>query len=329
MRPEDVIDAANRVLRSSSGPGKPGTEAERPRPRVRPLAAGVKGAISELDRFSQGDFSARVATGIGALDRKMRGGMRPGGMVLIGAPSGAGKTALAQQIAAFASKNGSVLFVSPEMDIEDLAEREIIRRSGRKVWDRNPWLGPGPLKESCIGDHARVAGELLREQPPIYILDQTDATMLDVWEAATEITNLRLVVIDYAQQVAGIDQRVPRYLQVGEVGAQSVEFAQRLKVPFLVCSQVNVMREKGKRTYTFRETAVLEQKAAVVLILDVAYRDAADGRRVVDEARLICTKHRGGPLFRVDVNYEPELYRISDEEEDAQQDLGLGASRPA
>lgn len=284
-----------------------------PKTRCRLLADGIKPALEELDRFTAADFSSRVSTGLARLDRRLRGGMRGGQLVLVGAPSGSGKTTFVQQIAVAAARQTRrpVLFVSPEMSIEALAEREIVRESGRTVWDRNPWMGVGPLRDSCVSDHCRAAAEIAMEKLPISILDQSDVSMRDIVEAADELEDLALVVIDYAQEVAGDSPNVPRYLQVGEVGGRSVDLAMRLDVPVIVASQVNTIKEGKTKTYTFRETAVLEHKASVVLILDVDWVEEGGIRRV-DAAHLVCTKQRAGEAFRLPVFYEPALYRISD-----------------
>jgi energy-coupling factor transporter ATP-binding protein EcfA2 len=277
------------------------------------LWEGIKPAISELDKFTMGDFSGRITTGIPKLDRRLRGGMRPGELVLIGAPTGSGKTTLVQQMAVAAARGngGTVLLVSPEMSLESLAEREIIRESGRPLWDRNPWLGAGPMREACIAEHARAAGRIQQERLSVAILDRASVSMDDIVEAAEETDDLRLVVIDYAQEVANADPNLPRYLQVGEVGGRSIDLASRLKVPVVVASQVNTIKEGRSRTYTFRETAVLEHKASVILILDVDWLEQG-GERVVEAAHLVCTKNRSGQTFRLPVHYEPALYRISD-----------------
>jgi len=301
------------------GRGRKELEALLPAPRVRcrVLADGIKPALSELDRFTMGDFSDRVPTGLATLDRRLRGGLRGGELVLLGAPTGSGKTTLVQQLAVAAARGSgrSVLFVSPEMSIEQLAEREIVRESRRELWDRNPWLNAGPLRDSCVGDHARAAAEIYAERLPIMVFDRTDVTMLDIIDVAGEIENLGLVVIDYAQQVASDTPNVPRYLLVGDVGSRGVELALKHDVPVIVASQVNTIKEGRSKMYTFRETQILEHKASVVLILDVEWAEV-NGIRRPEKAEIVCTKNRSGPTFRLDVSYEPRLFRIY--ESDAQ-----------
>jgi replicative DNA helicase len=284
--------------------------------RLKPLWQGVKSAAEEMDRYTQGDYGDRVGTGIPKLDRRLRGGMRAGEMLLIGAPTGGGKTSFVAQVAVSAAAKGRpVMLVSPEMSIETLAEREIIRRAGRKLWDRNPWTAHGPWKDSCIEAHTVAASEMLDEKLPLLVLDQSDVTMIEIEETAREIPGLQLLVIDYAQQVAGDSNDSPRYLQVGDVGTRAVALAQALNIPVIVASQVNVTKDGSKRGYSFRETAILEHKAHAVLILDVEWNDDGE-QRTVSKATIVCTKHRSASAFRLQVHYDPATYTVGDLEDD-------------
>lgn len=292
------------------------------RRRLRLFADGVPGASRALDAYDVGDFSDCVTTGLTKLDRRHAGGLTGGRMYLFGAPSGSGKTTLLQIITAAASESGPVLFVSPEMTLESLIEREVVRASRIPVWDRNPWKFEVAEKEAARQAHSLAFARILREKRQIYVLDQSDATMTEIERAAEAIKGLQLVVIDYAQQVAGdADERNPRYLQVGAVATRSVALAKKLNIPVVVASQVNTSddKEKGRR-YTFRESAVLDQKAHASHILHVTWNDDENTEiRTVKEAWIWCTKNRSGPGFKLRVNFQPDIYHISDWEAPAYQ----------
>src|SRR3990167_6877192 len=122
---EYIDEPSEEVRRTQVGPG---LEREQKRIAIPPiLSSGIERAIVEMARFEANDFTDRVQTGIKKLDRRLRGGLKGGQLTLLGAPSGGGKTSVAMQIAVDAAKKGPVLFVSPEMGISELAEREIIR----------------------------------------------------------------------------------------------------------------------------------------------------------------------------------------------------------
>jgi replicative DNA helicase len=291
-----------------------------PRTNLRRLDEGIRGAIEELDRFTSGDFSDRVPTGITDLDERLNGGLRHGQVTLVGAPTGGGKTTFVQQVAAHAARTrGGVILASPEQGVDELAEREIIRHARRSRLERNPWRRPGPARDACVAAHALSASRLLEERLPIYVFDETGATMASIEAAAEQVENLKLVVIDYAQEVAEDDPRKPRHLQVADVARSSVALARKFRVPVLVASQVNVVETKSgrggpRRDYVFRETAVLEQKAHTVLILEVD-RELAGGVNVIKAARVICKKQRGAATFVLPVYYDPAIYEIGNKAE--------------
>ena len=273
-------------------------------------------ALAELDRFAAGDFSDCAPTGIPTLDRMLGGGLRGGQVTLLGAVTGGGKTTAAQQIASTtAAFRGPVLFVSPEMSVCDLGVRELLRRSGTALWQRSPWKKLSEeTRQRAAEAHRQAAADLEREGLPIHVLDLTSVTMADIAEQTVALKRgpgLALVVVDYAQQVAEVDPRTPRYLAVGDVAQRAVALARELAVPVLICSQVNVIREGQRTSYSFRESAILEQKAHNVLILAVTWQEDGRGFRVIESAEFTAQKNRGGPLFTLPVRYDPELFRLS------------------
>lgn len=288
------------------------------------MSEGMAEAAADIARYEAKDFSRGVRTGIGKLDIRLEGGLRRGGMTLLGAPTGGGKTTIVTQIAMAAAEQGSVLIVSPEMSLVSLAEREIIRRSRRQRWDRNPYQSGGYFdnrKESARTAHEAAVSEFVLKNLPVYIMDSPDTTVEMIADEAESMKGLVLVVIDYAQQVAGdIASRIPRYLQVGDVGRASVDLAMKLDIPVLLASQVNVNKEADDITdkYAFRETAILSQKAHAIIVLDVEWAwDQKEGRRLVSSAEIVCVKNRSGATFRFPVKYEPELYSVLDLKEAA------------
>jgi replicative DNA helicase len=324
-----LLDAADGAIKRGEHVG-PGLEEMPPeqkppaRRRSRLLADGVQAAMLELDRYQAKDFSHRVSSGIPSLDVRLRGGFAAGQLTALGAPSGGGKTSFIVQVCAHAATQGPVLLVSPEMGVDELAERELIRISKCPLWDRNPWTSNSLERDSACYGHSQASIQIRNERLPLHVLDEPDVTMLDVEEEALSIPGLRLVAIDYAQEVASEDDRTPRYMQVGQVAKRSVALARRLNIPVLIASQVNVTQEKGKpKAFTFRETAIIEQKAHNALILDVEWDNEDDEVRKVKRvefnngkatggARIVCTKQRSGTAFRLPVEYVPETYTIRD-----------------
>ncbi|MGZ8188567.1 MAG: DNA repair protein RadA [Methylosarcina sp.] len=89
-------------------------------------STGYAGNVSEVKLLSQVSLAneERVSTGISEFDRVLGGGIVRGSVVLIGGAPGAGKsTILLQVIANIASRGLSVLYVSGEESLQQIAER--------------------------------------------------------------------------------------------------------------------------------------------------------------------------------------------------------------
>ncbi|MDP2903492.1 MAG: DNA repair protein RadA [Methylovulum sp.] len=89
-------------------------------------AAGYADSLSEVRLLSDVNLSQaeRLLTGISELDRVLGGGIVAGSVVLIGGAPGAGKsTLLLQAIANMADRNISVLYVSGEESLQQIAGR--------------------------------------------------------------------------------------------------------------------------------------------------------------------------------------------------------------
>ena len=270
----------------------------------------VSSAVRELDRLHAGDFSDFVSTGIESLDRRLGGGFRRAQVILVGAPTGAGKTTLAVQFAIAAQERGLALVVSPEMSADELVTREIVRRSGKPKRHRSPWIS-AHLRNEAEEAHARAAAELRRHPPRVAMMDSIDVTLEDVARAARaaqEQAPLSLIVLDYAQQLASTDAKTARHLLVGEVGHRAVEMARELNCPVIVTSQVNTFRDGREKDYSFRESQILEHKAHVVLLFLVERDSQGRVERAVFRAR----KARDLGLFELEVDFEPSTFSVRD-----------------
>ncbi len=91
-----------------------------------PKISGYAGSRSKVKLLSDVDLAQaeRISTGLVEFDRVLGGGIVRGSVVLIGGAPGAGKsTILLQVIAKVASSNFSVLYVSGEESLQQIAER--------------------------------------------------------------------------------------------------------------------------------------------------------------------------------------------------------------
>lgn len=289
------------------------TEKTEPR-KTRRLSSGVGGAMASMLRFAIGDHSDRVPFGISKIDKACLGGMKKGAMYVIGADTGGGKTTFLQGVAAMNAKLGTVLLVSPEMDIEELAEREVMRQSGFSIFNIAPWVR---RDEKVIAERAMkaAADNIIAEDLNIEIIEDIEATMSEITIEAKKIKNLRLVIIDYAQEIADMSSKLSRYLEVGKVGTDAIKLGRACGCPVLIASQVNKEKAPGGRSeYTFRESKNLSQKANTTMIIEVVKSETPNNQGFfdVESTKIFSLKNRGGPQFVADIDYQPAIYRMTD-----------------
>ena len=272
----------------------------------------IDDAIEELDKFSAGDFSDYVSTGLTTLDRRLGGGFRRGQMYLIGAPSGAGKTTLVTQFAMSAQRDGLAVIVSPEMSTRELTTREIVRRSRRPKWQRAPWAFAQTRQEAAL-DHADAAVKLMTERPNVAVFDKIDVKLEDVFlavRAEAKRQRLSYIALDYAQQLADEESKESRHILVGKVGHQAIRMAREFDCPVVVTSQVNRFKQGASYEYSFRESQILEHKAHVSLLFLVE----RDERGSVLSAKFQARKGRDMSLFELDVAFDPATFTLEDYE---------------
>lgn len=282
------------------------------------LADSALGAMKSLARYSANDTSDRIPFGITKMDYAMRGGMMIGALYLLGAPSGHGKTTLLQGCGIHCARTrGPVLFVSPEMSGEELAEREAVRLSGVSINDIAPWKHANDRLPNLVKMESAI--EIIKkERLPIHVVEDTDITMADINKIAANIKDLKLVIVDYAQEIADRTETA-RYLAVGEVGKAAIVIGKKYKVPVMVASQVNVFQEGTKKNYTFRETKDLEHRAHCSMMMEVIRAEEPNEYGYCDivSARIFARKNRSGPVFSVDVDYNPATFTIGNKKIEA------------
>ena len=111
---------------------------------------------------------ARIESGIIELDRVLGGGFVPGSVVLLGGDPGAGKSTLLLQVSTELAKQQSVLYVSGEESLQQLAMRA--RRLGL------------PLDQLQVAAETRAEAiaELISKKPPsMLVLDSIQVMQLE------------------------------------------------------------------------------------------------------------------------------------------------------
>jgi replicative DNA helicase len=235
---------------------------------------------------ASGAASVGVASGIVGLDGVL-GGMRAGGLYLLGATTSVGKTALALQVADQAATDGStVLFFSLEMSAQQLVQRVLAGRTG---------VSCHLMVNGRLSDYARDRLESAIEWLPkgLLIDDSGSLTMAEIAARSRSLAiggRVDLVVVDYLGLVAPTARGRSREEEVSEVSRGLKNLAKELGVPVLALAQLNRAAdhaEHGPQLYHLRESGRLEQDADVVLFLHRPEKGNA--------AELRVAKNRQGP----------------------------------
>ena len=206
---------------------------------ARPWKGVAAKALKELrGAVENPQHAKRISFGLSDLD-EMLGGLRPGELVEIVAPTSNGKTLLAAQSAFRADRDGcKILFFSAEMSAEEVALREIAYQAKVKFhFVRRP--------EKLQPDEWRKLVESSEQECSIRFVDQ-DITPARIWamaEAAKRTQGLDLVIVDYDQLVveAGMNPDVPDdsiFRHQRNFILRAKQLARKLNITFVLLSQL-------------------------------------------------------------------------------------------
>lgn len=269
---------------------------------VTELDAAVEEAMERL----RGPVPPLIPTGLQDLDDIMTGGLRTGGVYVVGARPGHGKSLVAANIAVNVAQSGlGVLICSLEMTSEAITDRILANLGGVEL---------GAIMRHHLSEYdwgrLHAAREKLRGIP-LLIRDTphlTPAGLRRVAERAhRRLGGLGLIVIDYAQLMTPTDPRVPREQQVAEISRSTKHLAMHLQVPVILLAQTN--RKSMDRTEPdasdLRESGALEADAEAVIILRPPAEDARAG-----ELDAFLPKNRNGRPGRVTLAWSPHYSRV-------------------
>lgn len=242
-----------------------------------------------------------IKTGLQPIDETLGGGMLPGGLYILAARPGCGKTALALQIADNVAKSGAVLFVTLEMDVSQLQARRLSRRTGisstRLLLDER--LSAEEWQQVQI---ANV--ELSRL--PLYANGKEGCTVLDVCSMARHVKGLSLIVVDYLGLLRPERSRSSRYEEITAISNSLKTLARSLKTPILCLAQLNRASEqradKKPGLADLRDSGAIEQDADAVLLMhrpDMYDDESERGDLVFVSTQIAKNRHAGTASFQL------------------------------
>jgi len=248
-----------------------------------------------LDAVAMGEIRPFVSTGFSALDKQLEGGFVQSGLVTMAARPGTGKTTAALNLAERVAEQGkTVLYISLEMDYQQLWARRAAAYSGlsySKVYRAD-------LADAEWGRLNNATEKL--SQRPFYIHDKP-CTIEDVERIARGKETPALVVIDHIGLIRNPAGR-SRYEQMTDVSHRLKQLALSTGVPILALCQLNRQSEgresKIPTIADLRDTGAIEEDSDVVMLLHrpamYANEDTAPKPWESHELQIIAAKNRHG-----------------------------------
>jgi len=277
-----------------------------------------------LTQIEEVQFKGKVLgypSGFSDLDYHLNG-LHKGKMYVIAGRPGAGKTAMAQCMAANLVKRGiSTLIYSCEMTVDQLNLRMISAESGLNSRDL---LSPHTLKQNDFKPIANAAGRMVKW--PIHIKDDSDLTVAQIRADARRmkrIHNIQVVIVDYLQLLEPDRKGEKRHEDVGRISGGLKNMAKELDVPVIALAQLNRDTEKANnrapRASDLRESGKIEADADAVIAL---WEPDPESRPDIDHSiveAVICKNRHGSTgtaklLFKKDQTQFETLSQITDED---------------
>jgi len=200
-------------------------------------------------------------------------GLRPGGLYIVGARPGVGKSLMANGLALGLARHGGVAYNNLEMSRHEVFERMLSAVSSVRYSKF--------VTRSLDGnDYQRIEAHVDGLSGlPISVDDRASVTVTDIRSHARTMARrgpLAGVVVDYLQLMGGgaaKGDRRARHEVVGEISRALKILAKELECPVVALSQLNRgvegRQDKRPTMSDLRESGSLEQDADVVLLLHV------------------------------------------------------------
>ena len=244
-----------------------------------------------------------ISSGIQGLD-KVLGGFRSGGLYVVGAGTGRGKSVLGVNIGFDAASRGSkVLYCSLEMSHVDLMRRIVSSESGIS----GHLIESGHLTSDQVDSLQHSAGKIYSASSNFTILDQPSLTLYQLGAIVRQQVksgDCEMVIVDYLQLLR-TDSTYSREREVAEISSSLVAIARTNNVPVIALSQLN---ETGQ----IRESRAVEHDATGILKIqypEMVENEWSDGKEVV-EGHIVVQKHRHGRTGKVSVMFDRPRQRF-------------------
>jgi replicative DNA helicase len=226
----------------------------------------ITGVMDRINAAAEGDLGECWPTGWPSLDRYLKGGLRPGKLLILAARPGVGKSSASMSIGMRLARDGrGVLFLSQEMPADELTDRAAASVAGVSGEE----ITSGRLSDESWRALTEAVDEMARM--PLWIDDQQALTLNDIRAKARRIKGLKVLVVDYLQLCSSTLTKENRTAQVGEISRGLKALSMELGICVIALSQLNreVEKRPGKRPQLsdLRDSGEIEQDADTILFL--------------------------------------------------------------
>lgn len=280
---------------------------------------GVVRALDRIQERSDGTAKADfIPTGLKDLDERLDGGMRPGDVIVIGARSGMGKSALSQTIAEHVAlaEGLPVAIFSLEMSRDRWVDRFLA--SIGKI-HLTKIRRPERLSDFDWSNLTNAVEKLRRS--PIEINDQGGLNINQLRSKARAVKRkhgkLGLIVVDHMGLTTGTDRKANRNYQVAEVSGGMKSLAKELGCPAILLVQisrtVDSRDDPMPKLADLRDSGDIENDADIVVFV---HRPIKNSPTLSDEwknyAKVSVAKLRDGEPGYMDLYYVGENLHFVD-----------------
>ena len=210
-----------------------------------------------------------IPIGFWLLDERL-GGIIPGELVIIGASTFVGKTTIARQIARHIGKEKWGLYVSLEMENDELTDKDIVTYTDPDITTLRIRQGMLEDADDTLSRIMVHVDDLGRQK---IINDTGSRKVSDIRKTIDYIYNKRMikidfVIVDYMQLLRGVGEN--RYAQVTDISRELKLLAKDYYIPVIAISQFTREPSREERRPTMsdlRDSGAIEQDASIILLL--------------------------------------------------------------
>ena len=272
-----------------------------------------------------------ISTGFKEVDNLTGGGFRPGQMIIIGAYTGVGKSALLTAMTSWmtSQKNYTpgnkpavpVLIISIEMTAGEVEARILARETGipmetlmsmRKIEEMESWRQQALLAQQK--EHAQKATLFCDDSP-----DTNASRLRGMIRRQVRINHVRVVFIDYIQLLR-TDKRENRVQELDDLSRELKVIAKELNVTIICLAQLSRAASKDDRKprlSDLRESGGLEANANIVILL--SRRSPEEGEGSYEDTGVMpllldVAKNRAGRIGEVKLGFNGETMAYEERE---------------